>query len=233
MPSVVRLRAFALGIAVITAGSYWTIMTAKAYRGPYPTIVSLFANVVFILALLAIANTAVSRLSRRKFLWAVMIAAAAGSVAAFWPHLHIGYQPGLSAKFDQVVGFANEAFTTLDHWWKRPIQQAGPNWGANAATISGFGFCVLPGSLRLKFFGRPFHPIGCAISGSWSMNLVWAPIMIAWTLKAATLRYGGLRLYKTALPFFLGLILGQMCAGSIWSIIGVVFRIPCYSFRGA
>lgn len=65
------------------------------------------------------------------------------------------------------------------------------------------------------------------------MNLVWAPILIAWFLKASTLRFGGLRLYKTAVPFFLGLILGQMPIGCVWTLIGMAFKIPYYSFWGA
>ncbi|MCX8053336.1 MAG: hypothetical protein N3B12_05975, partial [Armatimonadetes bacterium] len=88
-------------------------------------------------------------------------------------------------------------------------------------------------SMRLKVFTWPFHPIGYAISGSWSMNLVWAPIMISWLLKVATLRFGGLRLYRTAVPFFLGLILGQMSVGCGWSLFGLIFDVPYYSFWGA
>lgn len=175
----------------------------------------------------------VTRSSQRKFLWAVMIAAVFGGFAAFWAHLHLGYEYGLSAKFVQGTGFANEGFSTLQGWWSRPIQQAGPNWGADFATIAGFMFCVLLGVLRLRFFSFPFHPIGFAISGSWSMNLVWAPIMIAWLLKVTTLRYGGLRFYKIAVPFFLGLILGEMTIGCLWSLIGITFQIPYYSFWGA
>jgi uncharacterized membrane protein YraQ (UPF0718 family) len=37
----------------------------------------------------------------------------------------------------------------------------------------------------------------------------------------------------SAVPLFLGLILGEMVMGSIWSLIGIVFNIPTYSFWGA
>lgn len=171
--------------------------------------------------------------SQRKFMWAVLIAAVVGGFAAFWAHLHIGYVHGFSAKFNQGVGFSSEAFNRLDTWFDRPVQQSGPNIGANMATIGGFLFAIFLGSMRMKFFGFPFHPIGYAISGSWSMNLVWAPIMIAWLLKVITLRYGGLRFYKIAVPFFLGLILGEMTMGCTWSLIGLIFNIPYYSFWGA
>ena len=54
----------------------------------------------------------------------------------------------------------------------------------------------------------------------------------AWLLKLVVLRYGGLRLYRTAVPFFLGLTLGQCVVGSLWSLIGIALDIPTYSFWG-
>lgn len=174
-----------------------------------------------------------TRSSQRKFLWAVMLAAVAGAIAAFWAYLHLGYQLGLAAKWSFQDAFAGEAFQNLTTWWARPPDRVGPNWGANLAAVGGFLFCVLLGWTRLRVFNFPFHPIGYAISGSWSMNLVWAPLMLAWLLKVVTLRFGGLRLYKTAVPFFLGLILGEMVIGCIWSLIGIIFNVPAYSFWGA
>jgi hypothetical protein len=34
------------------------------------------------------------------------------------------------------------------------------------------------------------------------------------------LRYGGMRLYRAALPFFLGLILGDYVVPTLWAIYG-------------
>jgi len=175
----------------------------------------------------------VTRSSQRSFFWAVMIAAAVGSLASFWAYLHLGYSLGLSAKFKYGVPFAWEAFNTLGNWWTRPHRLIDPNWGANSGMIGGFAFCVFLASMRLRVFNWPFHPIGYAISGSWSMNLVWTPIMIAWLAKVLTLRFGGLRLYRTAVPFFLGLILGQMSIGCAWSLVGMALGVPYYSFWGA
>jgi hypothetical protein len=174
-----------------------------------------------------------TRSSQRWFFWGVMLAAVVGSLAAFWAYLQFAYDLGVTAKFRYGVPFASEAFNTLADWWTRPMRMHGPNWGADSAMLGGFAFCLLLASLRMRIFSFPFHPIGYAISGSWSMNLVWAPILIAWILKVSTLRFGGLRSYKTAVPFFLGLILGQMSIGCIWTLIGIAFGIPFYSFWGA
>lgn len=175
----------------------------------------------------------VTRASQRKFMWGMMIAALVGTLATFYWWLDIGYQRGLSGGFWQWGYFATESFGTLDTWWKHPGNMESPNVGANIAMLSGFLFCVLLGWIRLKVFSFPFHPIGFAISGSWSMNLVWLPLLIAWLLKVLTLKFGGLRLYKTAVPFFFGLILGDFMIGCLWSLIGVVFEMPYFSFWGA
>jgi hypothetical protein len=175
----------------------------------------------------------VTRASQRKFMKGMLIAAVIGTITAFWAFLHLGYQMGLAAKFNAGHWFADEAFGTLNNWWQRPSTLNSPNWGANMAMLSGFVFCLFLSWMRMQVFNFPFHPIGFAISGSWSMNLVWMPLMIAWLLKVCTLKFGGLKLYKTAVPFFFGLILGEMTIGCIWSLIGVIFHIPYFSFWGA
>jgi hypothetical protein len=84
--------------------------------------------------------------------------------------------------------------------------------------------------LRTTFIWWPLHPVGYAVSSSWSMNLLWMPMLIAWAIKLTILRYGGLRLYRQGLPFFLGLILGEYVAGGIWSLIGVALQRPMWVF---
>ncbi|MGB9597747.1 MAG: DUF6784 domain-containing protein [Candidatus Poribacteria bacterium] len=44
------------------------------------------------------------------------------------------------------------------------------------------------------------------------------------------LKYGGLKAFRNAIPFFLGLILGEFVVGSLWTIIGVIFGIQTYAF---
>lgn len=55
-------------------------------------------------------------------------------------------------------------------------------------------------------------------------------MLCAWIIKLLVLRYGGLKLYRQVLPFFLGIILGECVVGSLWTIIGIVFRVPSYAF---
>jgi len=81
-----------------------------------------------------------------------------------------------------------------------------------------------------RFLWFAFHPVGYAVSGSWTMSWMWFSILIGYVLKRAILRYGGLRLFRRLAPFFLGLILGQYVVGSLWTLVGIAFRTPVHSF---
>jgi hypothetical protein len=170
----------------------------------------------------------VTRSSQRTFLLAVLIATVVGAIAAFWGYLDHAYSMGVQPKF--YAGWLGAPpFHRLEGWMRNPVEA---NRDANLAMGVGFMAATSLGVLRTHLIGWPLHPIGFAISGGWSMNLVWLPLFIAWLIKVIILKLGGLRIYRQAIPFFLGLILGQMIVGSLWSIIGMVFGIQTYSFWG-
>lgn len=169
------------------------------------------------------------RMSQRMMLIALVIAGAFGAFAAMWAYLHLAYDFGAMGKMRGGQGFAGEAYNRLNGWMTQPQP---PNWIANGAMGVGFVFCSLLMIARIKFPWWPFHPIGYAISGSWSMNLVWMPLLFAWIVKGLILRYGGVRMYRQAMPFFLGLILGQCIVGSFWHLVGWAMDIQPYSFWG-
>ncbi len=51
-----RLRAVILGLLIIPINSYWVILMEKVLPGPFPTSISLFANVIFILLIIWLLN---------------------------------------------------------------------------------------------------------------------------------------------------------------------------------
>jgi hypothetical protein len=167
--------------------------------------------------------------NRKIYFWAMVAAGAFGALAVFWAYLHLSYIYGSASKIRSGYSMAQAAYNRLDGWIKTP--EPG-NALANWAVVVGFVFCSFLALMRINYFWWPFHPIGYAISGSWAINLVWMPLFIAWLLKYYVLRYGGLRLYRIAVPFFLGLTLGQCVVGSLWSLIGIALDIPTYSFWG-
>jgi hypothetical protein len=62
------------------------------------------------------------------------------------------------------------------------------------------------------------------------MNMLWLPLFFSWLIKATLLRYGGLKMHQQAVPFFLGLILGEFIVGSFWSVFCAIIGHPAYTF---
>ena len=70
--------------------------------------------------------------------------------------------------------------------------------------------------------GFELHPAGFLVASSWAMYTLWFSLFLGWLIKAPILRYGGIAGYRTLLPLFLGLILGDCMNAIIWTIIGIL-----------
>jgi hypothetical protein len=159
--------------------------------------------------------------------FAIVLAGLVGILAGFAALLTPYYQLGLGSA--KVLGphatFTREAYPRLASWLQSP-----PPADADAAraVVVGFLFTLLLAAARLRFVGFPLHPVGFAVSGSWNMSLLWLPLAVAWLIKVLTLRYGGLRLYRHFLPFFLGLMLGDFVSTSLANLAAIALDLPVY-----
>ncbi|OFX16309.1 MAG: hypothetical protein A2Z18_07725 [Armatimonadetes bacterium RBG_16_58_9] len=173
-----------------------------------------------------------TRMSYRGLFVAMTIATVAGTVVAFWVILHIVYQKGAATSNigpgHAIMAFGREPWVRLESLLKIPQL---PDTNGATAVLVGFFVTIILNSLRLRVGWFPLHPVGYAVSSSWSMEHLWAAMFIAWIIKLLTLRYGGLKLYRCVLPFFLGVILGECAVGSLWTIYGIVFHVKqTYAF---
>jgi hypothetical protein len=76
--------------------------------------------------------------------------------------------------------------------------------------------------LRLRLVWFPLHPLGFVLANAWATSVIWFAIFAAWLLKTVVMRYGGLRLYRAALPLFLGMVLGEGFTAVVWAFIGAI-----------
>jgi hypothetical protein len=157
----------------------------------------------------------------RRLLAALLLAAALGAVAAFWANLCIYYHYGAAtAKVRPWVPLTGQLpFQSMRTWIDSPRL---PDTTFVGGMSVGLGVVALLGLARQRFAGWPLHPLGYALANTNSMDYMWLPFLLAWALKALMLRYGGMRLYRAALPFFLGLILGDYVVPAFWSLYGVI-----------
>lgn len=161
----------------------------------------------------------------RRWFWVLLASGVFGSLAAFWAILHNYYIYGASAKVFYAGG--PDGWDRFRGWVTAP--PAGGTRIAEAIAV-GFIFASFLQAARVRIAWWPFHPLAYAVSGSWEMNLVWAPLLIAYVVKLIILRYGGMQSYRNSLPFFYGLILGQFIPGSLLNIWGIITGTPTYQF---
>ncbi len=73
--------------------------------------------------------------------------------------------------------------------------------------------------LRARF-GFGLHPIGFIGASVVSGKQLWFSLMLGWLCKTTLMRFGGMGGYRAALPFFLGLMLGDVLNAILWIVIG-------------
>jgi hypothetical protein len=171
-----------------------------------------------------------TRSIRRKQLSAlIMVAAFFGIFACFWAYLDIYHRYGAMSGFGDWPNAWYGAWTyeALDRWLTYPSQM---NHGDVAFIGVGAISALLLTMLRLWFIWWPLHPLGYIISlGHW-IQFLWFCLLISSGAKWIILKYGGLRLYRRASYFFLGLILGDFVLGSLWLIYGTLLNTTVYVF---
>ena len=167
-------------------------------------------------------------LGNRRLVWVMMAATLLGAWATFWAILHFFYAYGAASRVrGYSLGLAWEAYVRLQNWLNYP---SGPDGSMLRQMGFGLGLTVFLMVMRRRFLGFPFHPVGYAVAGSWTMSWMWFSIFLSWLIKYALLRGGGLKLYRKGVPFFMGLMLGQFVSGSLWSIFGTIADRPVYGF---
>jgi hypothetical protein len=166
-------------------------------------------------------------LSSRTLLWGLILAAVIGILASYWAQLHLYYTYGAaSAKTRSwITSVGQQPFRALRTWLTDP-QPPDPT-GLLAAGAGGLIVAALA-LARQRILWWPFHPIGYAVGNTASMDYMWVPFFVAWALKSVILHYGGMRLYRASLPFFLGLILGDYIVPSLWAVWGLLIGAQMY-----
>lgn len=168
------------------------------------------------------------RLNNFHMLIAMALAIIFGTVTSMGALLWSYNRYGISAQVSNLPQYLGaETWDAVATWIQNP-----PRWIAapSYAILVGLLFALGLSTLRMNLTWWPLHPVGFAISGSYTMMRMWFCVFLAWAAKALILKYGGPRVYAPALRFFVGLIVGDFLVGSFWFTYGVIMETPVYHF---
>jgi hypothetical protein len=153
---------------------------------------------------------------------AFVVALATGMFVTLSGMYHYGLLGTGAAKGDYFVTWAlRDDGSSI--WWD--ITNGGGGSASGLFYVGAGGVvCVLLGLMRLRFLWWPLHPLGYLLSNSLPQGMGTFPFLIAWLLKSAVIRYGGLRLYRRTIPLAVGLIVGDVLNSSLWNVIALATR---------
>ncbi len=201
----------AVGARSLTAMSLLWFLTRAHYADPMPHQLEGFR----------MADRA--RMRQRSVLIPLLIASAVGTVIALLVVVDVGYRSR-----NVVMAWAGiSPFQRLQGWLTQPEV---PDLGGMAHLTFGVLLCVALMSIRTRFLWWPLHPAGYAVSSTYALRKWWFIFMDAWTIKSIVMRHGGVRGLRKVTPFFLGMVLGEFVAGSVWAVFGVLTHVRTFGF---
>ncbi|MCC6444098.1 MAG: hypothetical protein IT210_11680 [Armatimonadetes bacterium] len=119
------------------------------------------------------------------------------------------------------------SFQELSAWLSSPQR---PEPAGFFYILLGAGFLSFLAWMRLHATWWPFHPVGYAISNTFTMQYTWFSFFLGWFLKMAAVRWGGLKLYRAILPVCFGLIIGDLVGNGLWAVLAL-FGVKGFAFN--
>jgi hypothetical protein len=156
--------------------------------------------------------------SRQAMFRILLLSIIVGIVVGIFTLLQIFYDRGAaSARVGgDAVWLAGMAWSRHVDWISspKPVQVV-----TLCRTAVSTGIVLLLSYARSRWIGFPLHPIGYLFAASFGLEWgMWNIILLTWLIKSLVLRYGGLRLYRASVPFFLGLALGDAVTHFVWGV---------------
>ena len=167
-----------------------------------------------------------AKIDSRKLMVGMIVAIVAGVFITFWIYLHVLYKMGAANKArGWIIVMGYETYNRFQSWLTNPRE---PNYAETAGIGGGFVFAISLMIMKMRFLWWPLHPAGYVLTTGGGLGRSWFAVFVSWAIKSVILRFGGAKRFRQAAPFFLGLILGDYTLGCIWSIIGIVLKMPTY-----
>lgn len=158
---------------------------------------------------------------KRRILLAVVISLVVSVVVSIWYTLYLGYTHG-TLTFGNWIFYGGNLvpFDTMVAKLRNPY---GTDWGR--LSFLGIGGLITAGLafMRYRFVWWPLHPLGFVIAPTDPVKSLAFSVFLAWMIKIIILKLGGIKLYKSVKPLFVGLIMGHFVAAGISFIVDMLW----------
>ncbi len=240
--AVIMARATSEAGTPMTEGSFtpldvWGLFARKSKAGVANLTLLAFTNALFSRDLRGITLTGMLdaqsladgvNLRRRKLRGVIIVALVFAILVSGCVHLALTYERGGVTMYSFVYR------SNPIRFWREhaPLVEGIEQYQPSRLVWFGVGvlFCLFLGMMRRLYVWWPLHPLGAALSVTWIMCVFWFPALIAWLIKSAVTRYGGLKSYTRLRPLFLGLIFGEFVMAVFWTIVSFVFETTAPRF---
>jgi len=163
----------------------------------------------------------------RWFAALTMFAFVFGCLVAYYVTLRDNYRFGAVTLAGGTTSGGSNIANARTQWEdiaRAIISPGAPDVNRSIAIATGAFIAVAMVALRFYWLQSPFHPLGYAISLNYGYAL-WSNFLLAWAIKLVLHRLGGARLYRQLMPFFMGLVVGDLLAGGIsWLVLLILGR---------
>jgi hypothetical protein len=157
--------------------------------------------------------------NRRLVFLAIVIAILVSIASSIWMILDLAYTYGGINTDGFFFGWG--ARYPFDNASSQIQSLEGPhweNWGFAGIGAAAMALLMLA---RQHFLWWPLHPLGLPLSAVFGS--AFFSVFLGWLFKSLITRYGGVRLYVKAKPFFIGVILGQFATSGVWFVIHYIW----------
>lgn len=154
---------------------------------------------------------------RRGFVWILAICIGLCAVLSTLVTLYFGYSDGAVWMSSWLFSGCPQAAYRFAVNHMEDLQ--GPSWSKMAYLGVGGVVMWLLTALHYYWPRWPLHPLGFAVGSTTPVNDLWLSIFYGWLAKWLTLRLGGYRAYRAGILLFMGVVLGQFTAVSVWAIV--------------
>ncbi len=178
---------------------------------------------------MAISNQAAPTAGKKLFL-AMVAALLIGFITSLGSTLWCEYRFSITADSKQTMPLNAEIINGQPKWgmdftvrtMRTGLAKAGPATPSWPWVTGSAGLTGAAAFLQLRYSAWPIHPIGLLMMYSYPMRRIWFSVFLGWLLKSIVVKYGGATTLRKAEPLLIGVVVGEVFAAALLTLIAVI-----------